>query len=169
MPNGSGSTSETTTLAPQWTTMNICSSTSIKFLRKSSTIRIYTTLNTKAKSPWKFAMVCMAFPKQESSPKNNLFDSLAATAIPLFPHTPGLWHHQLQPITFCLVVDDSGVKYIGKEHVDHLIQCLHNHYQEVEIDWAGQRFCGIHLNWDYTDHTCDLSMPGYVEQALHKF
>ena len=79
------------------------------------------------------------------------------------PHTPGLWHHQLQPITFCLVVDDFGVKYIGKEHADHLIQCLRNHYQEVAINWAGKRFCGIHLNWDYTNHTCD------VEQALHKF
>ena len=85
------------------------------------------------------------------------------------PHTPGLWHHQWWPITFCLVVDDFGVKYIGKEPANHLIQCLHNHYQEVEIDWAGKRFCGIHLNWDYTNHTCDLSMPGYVEQVLHKF
>ena len=40
------------------------------------------------------------------------------------PHTPGLWRHQWQPITFCLVVDDFGVKYIGKEHADHLIQCI---------------------------------------------
>ena len=85
------------------------------------------------------------------------------------PHTLGLWHHQWRPITFCLVVDDFGVKYIGKGHADHLIQCLRNHYQEVEIDWAGKRFCGIHLNWDYANRTCDLSMPGYVEHALHKF
>ena len=53
------------------------------------------------------------------------------------PHTPGLWRHQWRPITFCLVVDDFGVKYIGKEHADHLIQCLRNHYKEIEIDWAG--------------------------------
>ena len=85
------------------------------------------------------------------------------------PHTPRLWRHQWRPITFCLVVNDFSVKYIGKEPADHLIQCLHNHYQEAEIDWAGKRFCGIHLNWDYTNRTCDLSMPGYVEQALHKF
>ena len=85
------------------------------------------------------------------------------------PHTPGLWRHQWRPITFCLVVNDFGVKYIGKEHADHLIQCLRNHYQEVKIDWAGKRFCGIHLNWDYTNRTCNLSMPGYVEQVLHKF
>ena len=85
------------------------------------------------------------------------------------PHTPRLWRHQWRLITFCLVGDDFGVKYIGKEHADHLIQCLRNHYQEVEIDWAGKRFCGIHLNWDYANRTCDLSMPGYVEHALHKF
>ena len=85
------------------------------------------------------------------------------------PHTPRLWRHQWRPITFCLVVDDFGVKYIGKEHADHLIQCLCNHYKEIKIDWAGKRFCGIQLNWDYTNRTCDLSMPGYVQQALHKF
>ena len=85
------------------------------------------------------------------------------------PHTPGLWRHQWQPITFCLVVDDFGVKYIGKEHADHLIQCLRNHYKAIKINWAGKLFSGIQLKWDYTNRTCDLSMPGYVQQALHKF
>ena len=85
------------------------------------------------------------------------------------PHTPRLWRHQCRPITFCLVVDDFGVKYIGKEHADHLIQCLRNHYKEIEIDWASKCFRGIQLKWDYTNRTCDLSMPGYIQQALHKF
>ena len=39
-------------------------------------------------------------------------------------HTPGHWRHTWRPISFCLVVDDLGVKYIGKEHANHLIQCL---------------------------------------------
>ena len=85
------------------------------------------------------------------------------------PHTPGLWRHQWRPITFCLVVDDFGVKYVGREHADHLIQCLHNHYKEIDIDWTSKRFCGIHLHWDYLNRTYDLSMPGYVDHALHKF
>ena len=85
------------------------------------------------------------------------------------PHTPGLWRHKLQPITFCLVVNDFGVKYVGREHADHLIQCLRNHYKEIDIDWAGKHFCGIHLNWDYTNRTCNLSMLGYIDHALHKF
>ena len=49
-------------------------------------------------------------------------------------HTPGLWRHQWRPIAFCLVVDDFGIKYVGREHADHLIQCLHNHYKEIDID-----------------------------------
>ena len=45
----------------------------------------------------------------------------------LLPHghykcsnTPGLWKHHMQPISFTLVVNNFGVKYVGKEHVDHL-------------------------------------------------
>ena len=45
-------------------------------------------------------------------------------------HTPGLWCHTWRPLSFRLVVDDFSVKYIGKEHADHLIQCLRNHYQK---------------------------------------
>jgi hypothetical protein len=37
-------------------------------------------------------------------------------------HTPGLWRHLTHPISFTLVVDDFGVKYVGREHVDHFIK-----------------------------------------------
>ena len=30
--------------------------------------------------------------------------------------TPGLWKHEWRPITFSLVADDFGVKYVGDEH-----------------------------------------------------
>jgi hypothetical protein len=33
---------------------------------------------------------------------------------------PGLWKHEWRPIKFTLVVDDFGVKYVGKEHALHL-------------------------------------------------
>ena len=39
-------------------------------------------------------------------------------------HTSGLWRHLTRPISFTLVVDDFGVKYVGKEHIDHLIKCI---------------------------------------------
>ena len=90
-----------------------------------------------------------------------------ATHLYATPQASGTTHGA--PSVFCLIVDDFGVKYIGKEHADHLIQCLRNHYQEVDIDWDGKRFCVVHLDWDYDKRTCSLSMPGYVKNALHKF
>ncbi len=33
--------------------------------------------------------------------------------------TPRYWKHEWQPISFTLVVDDFGIKYIGKEHLIH--------------------------------------------------
>jgi hypothetical protein len=67
----------------------------------------------------------------------------------LLPHsyyecnnTPGLWKHQTCPIAFTLVIDDFGVKYVGKEHVDHLIQCIKEAYELTE-DWTGDLYWGI--------------------------
>jgi hypothetical protein len=52
--------------------------------------------------------------------------------------TPGYWKHTWHPISFTLVMDDFGVKYIGKEHVHHLLQMLRQDY-EIEEDWEGTR------------------------------
>ena len=38
--------------------------------------------------------------------------------------TPGYWKHDWRPISFTLVVDDFGIKYINKTDVNHLIQTL---------------------------------------------
>ena len=38
--------------------------------------------------------------------------------------TPGLWTHEWRPISFSLVVDDFGVKYVGEEHAQHLLQVV---------------------------------------------
>jgi hypothetical protein len=83
-------------------------------------------------------------------------------------HTHGLWRHVTRPIMFSLVVDDFGVKYVGKEHADHLYNALLQYYP-TSIDWPGTLYCGITLEWDYAARTVDLSMPGYVAAALHKF
>jgi hypothetical protein len=50
--------------------------------------------------------------------------------------TPGYWKHEWRPISFALVVDDFGVKYVGREHVHHLIQVLKSNY-EIEVEWEG--------------------------------
>jgi hypothetical protein len=38
--------------------------------------------------------------------------------------TPGLWKYEWHPVWFSLVVDNFGVKYIGKEHAQHLLQTV---------------------------------------------
>ena len=50
-------------------------------------------------------------------------------------HTPGLWRHATISMQFSLVVDDFGVKYIGKQHVEHLVYCLKKNYAKVSEDW----------------------------------
>jgi hypothetical protein len=84
------------------------------------------------------------------------------------PHTPGLWTHISRPISFTLVVDDFGVKYVGKQHAEHLVQAIKKHYPLSE-DWAGTLYCGITLAWDYDARTVDFSMPGYIKKQLQKY
>ena len=81
---------------------------------------------------------------------------------------PGLWTHETRPISFTLVVDDFGVKYVGKEHVLHLINILKQHY-EISEDWSGTKYIGITFEWDYTNKMVHLSMPGYISKALQRF
>jgi hypothetical protein len=57
----------------------------------------------------------------------------------LLPHgyykcanTPGLRKHKTRPISFTLVVDNFGVKYVGKKHVNHLIWCIKQKYELTE-------------------------------------
>jgi hypothetical protein len=41
--------------------------------------------------------------------------------------TPGYWKHNWCPISFTLVVDNFGIKYISTEHAQHLLQVLKQH------------------------------------------
>jgi hypothetical protein len=38
--------------------------------------------------------------------------------------TPGLWTHYTRPISFSLVIDDFGVKYVGEENAQHLLDTV---------------------------------------------
>ena len=42
---------------------------------------------------------------------------------------PGLWKHDWRPVRFMLVVDNFGVKYVGKEHALHLKNALQESYE----------------------------------------
>jgi hypothetical protein len=61
------------------------------------------------------------------------------------------------------VVDDFGVKYVGKEHADHLISCLKTESYKLTEDWARDLYCGISLRWNYAKRWLDISMPGYIK------
>ena len=82
--------------------------------------------------------------------------------------TPGLWKHKTRPISFTLVVDDFGIKYVGKQHLDHLIHALQDEY-EITIDMKGEYMLGMQLDWNYADKYVDISMPKYIQKALTKF
>ena len=49
------------------------------------------------------------------------------------PHTPGLFKHVTRPIAFALIVNDCGVRYVGKQHANHLINAIRDDYT-VEVD-----------------------------------
>jgi hypothetical protein len=83
-------------------------------------------------------------------------------------HTPGLWLHKTPPISFTLIADDFAVKYVGKQHADHLRNALLQSY-ELATDWAAKVYSGMTLKWDYKNGTCNISMPGYVSNILSKF
>ena len=88
-----------------------------------------------------------------------------------------------KPVQFSLVVDDFGVNYVGEEHVHHLIQALKTDHKEpgdaykVEVDWKGNLFCGITIEWHYgtgdphdiEGRYLDISMKKYVPKLRKKF
>ena len=97
-----------------------------------------------------------------------LIELLATHGYHQCTHTHGLFTHTTRPISFTLVVDDFGVKYIGIENAEHLLGVLQSAY-EVTHNWNGDKFLNIKLDWDYQNGTVDLSMPGYIEKALQRF
>ena len=84
-------------------------------------------------------------------------------------NTPGLWYHKTRPVSFTLVVDDFGVKYVGKEHAQHLIDCLKSCKYTLTEDWTGSLYCGIALDWNYLNGYVDISMPGYIKKKLQEY
>jgi hypothetical protein len=81
-------------------------------------------------------------------------------------HTHSIWTHDTRPISFSLVVDNFGEKYVGREHAEHLMACIKKNYN-ISSNWNGGAYCGFTLDWDYKKRTVDLSIPGYIKAALH--
>ncbi len=82
--------------------------------------------------------------------------------------TPGLWKHDTHPISFSLVVNDFGVKYVGKENAQCLLDTV-RHYYKCSCNWKGEQYCGFTLKWDHKGKKVHVSMPGYVTKSLTRF
>ena len=82
--------------------------------------------------------------------------------------TPGLWKHDTQSISFSLVVNDFGVKYVGEENAQHLLDTVRQYYK-CSCNWEGERYCRITIKWDYKGRKVHLAMPGYLPKALTCF
>ena len=59
-------------------------------------------------------------------------------------HTPDLWKHKTNGITFILIVDDFGIKYQSEEALDHLIAVLKEKYT-ITIDKSGSVYIDVTL------------------------
>jgi hypothetical protein len=93
---------------------------------------------------------------------------LAAKGYYQCQHTPGLWRHMWWSITFCLVIDNFGIKVTNMADFGHLKKALKEHYT-IAVDYKGSLFCGVKLTWNYTHRHIDFSMPGYIATALKKY
>ncbi len=67
------------------------------------------------------------------------------------PHTPGLFshNHKSHPICFNLAVDNFGIKYIGKDTLQHLYDSIQAEAYDIVKDRASDLCCGINLKWNY--------------------
>ena len=93
---------------------------------------------------------------------------LSATGYYECQYTPGLWQHEWRPILFSFVVDDFGVKVVGDTHANHLVNTLKKNY-DITVDWKGDLFVEIKLEWDYKNRMLDTHVPGFVKKALDKY
>jgi hypothetical protein len=99
---------------------------------------------------------------------NRLTTHLAKSVYRPVPITPSIWTHDTCPIDFSLVIDDFGVKYVGKEHDMHLLQALRTLYTVTE-DWVSTLCSSLTIKWNYDDKYVNISMPNYIPAMLHKF
>ena len=53
------------------------------------------------------------------------------------------------------------------EGTHHLINEIRKYFK-WSIDWEGQNYLGLTLDWNYTRNYFEISMPGYIPTALHK-
>ncbi len=66
-------------------------------------------------------------------------------------------------------MDDYGIKYIGKECLQHLYDALRKETYNIVEDLDGNLYCGIALKWNYAKHHVNLATVKYVIKQLTKY
>ena len=84
-------------------------------------------------------------------------------------HTTCLFINKPNGIAFNLVVDNCLVKYKTQQAADRLIATLQKLYI-ITVDTAlKQKYVGITIDYNMAKGHMDLSMPGYITNALTRF
>ncbi len=83
------------------------------------------------------------------------------------PNTPCLFQHETLDVTFCLVVDDFGIRYSAQSDADHLIATLQANDYDPTIKPTGDTYLGMSISFQPT--SVRLSMPDYITKALQRF
>ena len=96
---------------------------------------------------------------------NNLVQQLSLHGYHPIPHTSLIWKHKTKRTKLCLCLDYFWIKYYSKDDDDHLLDALQNFYK-ITVDWNGENYCGLTLNWHHEKGYIYISMPGYVKKTL---
>ena len=99
---------------------------------------------------------------------DRLTNNLARKGYVPLKNTPSLWHHHISDLISSLVFKIFVIKYTCKEDADHLLKSLRKDCK-ITKEWAGDRYLGITLKWDYINRSLRVSIPGYVKSAVLKF
>ena len=77
----------------------------------------------------------------------------------------GIWKHKTRPIKFCLCFDNFEIKHFSKIDAEHLLNAIGTKYKYT-IDWDGNNYCGLAIDWSYTEGHVEISVPDYIKKAL---
>ena len=76
--------------------------------------------------------------------------------------------HDWRLICFSLYVDDFGIKYVVKQHAEHLMVVLQDQYK-ILSDWKGKRYLGLNIDWEYENRILHLLILGFLAESLTIF
>jgi hypothetical protein len=66
------------------------------------------------------------------------------------------------------MVDNFGVKYIGNNNAQHLINALTTLVYTVSTNWTAPLYCGLTISWDSKINMATY-LCRYIGKALHNF